>query len=278
MRPGGHDHSAHDHRRRRRQLRHHDHPPDRHHRRHRPRRPPACRPWPAAPRAWPWPSRWSSASSRSCCCASRPSPTAFRARSARRPGWRMLVPPSLPPSTMPIRGRGLACPRWHRLSAAIAGEADGKEPHAYRPFRRPDRRSWPHAGPALPVGVPITAQSLGIMLCGTVLGARRGALAVLLFLLVAALACPFSAAAAAGIGVFVGPSVGFLIGFPIAAFVAGLVVERDRPRRRQRRPLPARFWADRRAVRLGILGMAHRCWTKPWPSCPALPRALLPAI
>ena len=30
-------------------------------------------------------------------------------------------------------------------------------------------------------GVPITAQSLGIMLCGTVLGAKRGFLAVLLF-------------------------------------------------------------------------------------------------
>ena len=39
----------------------------------------------------------------------------------------------------------------------------------------------------LPGGVPITAQSLGIMLCGTVLGARRGALAVLLFLLLVAL-------------------------------------------------------------------------------------------
>ena len=36
-------------------------------------------------------------------------------------------------------------------------------------------------------GVPITAQSLGVMLCGTVLGARKGALAVLLFLLLVAL-------------------------------------------------------------------------------------------
>ena len=36
----------------------------------------------------------------------------------------------------------------------------------------------------LATGVPITAQSLGIMLCGTVLGAKRGALAVLLFLII----------------------------------------------------------------------------------------------
>ncbi|MCE2738683.1 MAG: biotin transporter BioY, partial [Rhodobacter sp.] len=42
----------------------------------------------------------------------------------------------------------------------------------------------------LAVGVPITAQSLGIMLCGTVLGARRGALAVVLFLVLVAAGLP----------------------------------------------------------------------------------------
>ncbi len=78
----------------------------------------------------------------------------------------------------------------------------------------------------LPGGVPVTAQSLGVMLCGTVLGARRGALAVLLFLGLVALGLPLLSGGRGGLGVFVGPSVGFLIGFPIAAFVAGLVVER----------------------------------------------------
>jgi biotin transport system substrate-specific component len=80
----------------------------------------------------------------------------------------------------------------------------------------------------LPGGVPITAQSLGIMLCGTILGSRRGALAVLLFLLVVALGLPALSGGRGGYGVFLGPSMGFLIGFPIAAFVAGLVVERWR--------------------------------------------------
>ncbi|TMV05571.1 BioY family transporter [Ruegeria sediminis] len=75
-------------------------------------------------------------------------------------------------------------------------------------------------------GVPITAQSLGVMLCGTVLGARRGALAVLLFLLLVALGLPLLAGGRGGLGLFVSPSAGFLIGFPIAAFVAGLVVEK----------------------------------------------------
>ena len=80
----------------------------------------------------------------------------------------------------------------------------------------------------LPGGVPITAQSLGIMLCGTILGSWRGALAVLLFLLMVAVGLPVLSGGRGGLGVFFGPSVGFLIGFPVAAFVAGLVVERFR--------------------------------------------------
>lgn len=80
----------------------------------------------------------------------------------------------------------------------------------------------------LPFGVPITAQSLGIMLCGTVLGARRGALAVLLFLALVAVGLPLLSGGRGGLGVFASPTVGFLIGFPVAAFVAGLVVEKMR--------------------------------------------------
>ncbi|PWE33771.1 BioY family transporter [Maritimibacter sp. 55A14] len=80
----------------------------------------------------------------------------------------------------------------------------------------------------LPFGVPVTAQSLGVMLCGTVLGARRGALAVLLFLLLVALGLPLLAGGRGGLGVFAGPTVGFLVGFPMAAFTAGLIMERWR--------------------------------------------------
>lgn len=77
-------------------------------------------------------------------------------------------------------------------------------------------------------GVPITAQSLGIMLCGTVLGAKRGALAVLLFMLLVAIGLPLLAGGRGGLGAFMLPSSGFLIGFPFAAFVTGLIVEKWR--------------------------------------------------
>lgn len=80
----------------------------------------------------------------------------------------------------------------------------------------------------LAIGVPITAQSLGIMLCGTVLGAWRGGLAALLFVGLVALGLPLLAGGRGGLGVFAGPTAGFVIGFPFAAFATGLVTERLR--------------------------------------------------
>lgn len=75
-------------------------------------------------------------------------------------------------------------------------------------------------------GVPITAQSLGIMLCGTILGARTGSQAALLFVGLTALGLPLLAGGRGGLAVFSSPSVGFLIGFPIAAFVTGWIMQR----------------------------------------------------
>lgn len=84
--------------------------------------------------------------------------------------------------------------------------------------------------PALTLGfgVPITAQTLGVMLCGTILGAKRGALAALLFVALIALGLPLLAGGRGGLGVFASPTVGFLLGWPIAAFVTGFIVERWR--------------------------------------------------
>lgn len=74
--------------------------------------------------------------------------------------------------------------------------------------------------------VPITIQSLGIMIAGAVLGARRAASAVLLFLFLVALGLPLLSGGRGGLGVFAGPSAGYLVGFPIAAWVIGALVYR----------------------------------------------------
>lgn len=73
--------------------------------------------------------------------------------------------------------------------------------------------------PVIPV--PITAQTLGVMLAGAVLGARRGFLALVLFVALVALGLPLLAGGRGGLGIFVAPGVGFLVGFPFAALVTG---------------------------------------------------------
>lgn len=82
--------------------------------------------------------------------------------------------------------------------------------------------------PAIPVPavpVPITAQTLGVMLAGAVLGARRGFLAILLFLVIVAVGLPVLAGGRGGLAVFAGPSAGFLYGWPLGALVTGLLTE-----------------------------------------------------
>jgi biotin transport system substrate-specific component len=80
----------------------------------------------------------------------------------------------------------------------------------------------------LAFGVPITAQSLGIMLCGTILGAKRGGLAVLLFLLLVAIGLPLLSGGRGGLGVFASAGAGFLLAWPLCAFIIGFIVEKWR--------------------------------------------------
>lgn len=88
--------------------------------------------------------------------------------------------------------------------------------------------------PGIHVGglaVPITLQTFGVMLTGACLGARRGGLAALLYLLVGFAGLPVFADATGGLGTFSKPSIGYLLAFPVAAAVCGFLVERL-PRRR----------------------------------------------
>ena len=87
---------------------------------------------------------------------------------------------------------------------------------------------------AIPVGsagVPITLQTLTVMLAGCVLGPVRGFSAVALYLALGAVGLPVFAEHSSGVGVFTGPSGGYLVSFPLAAALAGFLVKyvaRDR--------------------------------------------------
>lgn len=76
--------------------------------------------------------------------------------------------------------------------------------------------------------VPITLQTIGVLLAGGILGARLGGLSITLFLLLVATGLPLLSGGRGGIGVFVGPSAGYLIAYPITAFVIGYLVSRLR--------------------------------------------------
>lgn len=79
--------------------------------------------------------------------------------------------------------------------------------------------------------VPITGQTLGVMVVGAALGARRGALAMLTYLLAGLAGAPIFAGATGGIASIAKPSFGFIVGFIAAAWIAGLVAERAWGRR-----------------------------------------------
>lgn len=73
---------------------------------------------------------------------------------------------------------------------------------------------------------PITLQSLGPMLAGSLLGAKRGAYALLIFLLLVAIGLPVLAGLLGGAGMFLTPSSGFMIAWLPAAFVIGWLTEK----------------------------------------------------
>lgn len=76
------------------------------------------------------------------------------------------------------------------------------------------------------LAVPITLQTFGVMLAGLVLGSRRGALAVLLYLAVGFAGLPVFAGGSGGVGVLGTASAGYLLAFPFAALLAGFLAQR----------------------------------------------------
>lgn len=74
--------------------------------------------------------------------------------------------------------------------------------------------------------IPITGQTLGVIVVGAALGARRGAIALTTYMLVGLAGAPVFAGLIAGPAYVLMPSFGFVIGFIPAAFVAGWFAER----------------------------------------------------
>ncbi|MCI4137560.1 biotin transporter BioY [Bacillus vallismortis] len=73
--------------------------------------------------------------------------------------------------------------------------------------------------------VPITVQTLGVMLAGSFLGKKLGGLSALLVVIISSVGAPILAGGRGGFSVLAGPTGGFLLSWPIAAFIIGYLTE-----------------------------------------------------
>ncbi|NUE80405.1 biotin transporter BioY [Snodgrassella sp. ESL0304] len=74
--------------------------------------------------------------------------------------------------------------------------------------------------------VPLSLQSLAVLLLGAFLGRKLAVLAILEYLLLGACGLPFFAGGYGGINVLVSASAGYLYGFIFSAYIAGWAAER----------------------------------------------------
>ncbi|MFE4712666.1 MULTISPECIES: biotin transporter BioY [unclassified Paenibacillus] len=83
--------------------------------------------------------------------------------------------------------------------------------------------------PPIPLGfipVPITAQTLGVMLAGCFLGRKTGGLSLVLFIILVAIGLPVLTGGHGGLVALVGPSAGYIFSWPISAFLIGWASEK----------------------------------------------------
>ncbi len=69
--------------------------------------------------------------------------------------------------------------------------------------------------------VPVTGQTLGVLLTGILLGRKRAAASMLIYIMMGAIGLPVFANGAFGIAQLIGPTGGYLLGFVPAAYLMG---------------------------------------------------------
>ncbi len=79
--------------------------------------------------------------------------------------------------------------------------------------------------------VPITGQTLAVLLVGSSLGALRGTLSMVLYAVLGMVGLPVFSDASSGMGVILGPTGGYIVGFVLAAAFTGWIAQRSWDRR-----------------------------------------------
>lgn len=96
---------------------------------------------------------------------------------------------------------------------------------------------------AIPIGpAPITLQTLVVMLAGSILGAKRGFISMLVFVLLAAAGAPVLSGGEGGLAALFGATGGYILSWPLAAFLIGWIAEK---------------WAMADRLNVWTLGLTH---------------------
>ena len=74
----------------------------------------------------------------------------------------------------------------------------------------------------MPYGVPFTLQTFAIPLAGVILGAKKGSIATIIYILLGAMGVPVFAGFTSGLSEIFGRTGGFILAFPAMAFAAGI--------------------------------------------------------
>jgi biotin transport system substrate-specific component len=73
--------------------------------------------------------------------------------------------------------------------------------------------------------VPLTMQTFAVPLAGAVLGAKKGAIAVGVYVLLGATGVPVFQSMTGGLGIIAGNTGGFILSFPLFAFITGVFAD-----------------------------------------------------
>ncbi len=92
--------------------------------------------------------------------------------------------------------------------------------------------------------VPFTLQTLAMFLAGSLLGAKRGAISILIYILLGTAGVPVFSEFKSGIAALIGPTGGYIIGFIVTVVIVGLAKDK----------LGSALWITALAMVVGLLG------------------------
>lgn len=79
---------------------------------------------------------------------------------------------------------------------------------------------------SIPTTIPFTLQTFAVFLTAGLLGAKRGVITIICYIIIGSIGIPVFAGFQAGAGVVAGPLGGYMIGFIFTALIVGIIIDK----------------------------------------------------